>query len=67
MDNIVEYLADNLVHIAPLPDVTPLQKQINRLYLKLRMCGMPADEVSEAINALLKKHGISKKQLLKVK
>lgn len=61
---IIEDLAEDLIHLAPLPDNTPLQKIVNRLYLKGRIAGMPAKDVSELINNLLLKHGISKKRLL---
>ncbi len=57
---IIDSMADGFIHIAPLPDITPLQKLINRLYVKLRICGMPAEEVSRHINILLNKHGIKK-------
>jgi len=61
----IEDLADVIVTagMCQLPDVTPLQKLINRLYAKLRICGMPAEEVSVHINSLLSKHGITKKQI----
>ena len=62
----IEGLADTLAGdgFGQLPDNTKLQKLINRLYIKLRICGMPAEEVSAQINALLNKHGITKDQVL---
>ena len=65
--DLIEELAEGLSDFYPLPDITPLQKTINRLYLKLRICGMPADEVSDKINELLRKHGITKDQVLSLK
>lgn len=62
---LIERLAKDLIHLAPLPDITPLQKEVNRLYLKLRICGMPAEEVSIRIEGLLQKHGVTKTELLK--
>jgi len=64
---MVEQCAEGFIHVVPLPDITPLQKLVNRLYMKLRICGMPAKEVSEKIEGLLNKHHITKEQLLKLK
>jgi len=60
-------LAEGLIFLAPLPDITPLQKIINNLYLKLRICGMPAKNVSFNINELLKRHNISTEDVLRIK
>lgn len=62
----IEQLADGFPDFYPLPDITPLQKSINRLYMKLRICGMPLEEVNDQINALLQKHGITKEQVLSI-
>lgn len=63
----IENLAEGLPDFYPLPDITPLQQLVNRLYMKLRLCGMPAKEVSMTINGLLAKHGITKKDLLDIR
>lgn len=62
--DLIEEFAEGLADFYPLPDITPLQKQINRLYVKLRICGMPPEEVSKCINELLQKHGITNEQVL---
>lgn len=62
---LIEVMAEGLIHLAPLPDITPLQKIVNRLYLKCRISGMPSKEASAAINGLLASHNITKKDLLK--
>lgn len=62
--NIVERWAEELSSFYPLPNITKLQKELNKLYIKLRICGMPADKVSETINSLLQKHNIKKEDIL---
>ena len=63
---IIEGFAEDLIHLAPLPDLTPLQKLINRLYIKLRITGMPLIEVNQAINLLLFQNNITREKLLEV-
>jgi hypothetical protein len=62
----IEDLAEGLPDFYPLPDITPLQKEINRLYMKLRMCGMPLKQVNIEINKILSKHKITREQILKI-
>lgn len=62
--HLIESLAEGLSDFYPLPDITPIQKTINRLYIKLRCCGMPSKQVSEEINKILEKHHITKQRVL---
>ena len=63
--DLIESVAEGFPGLFPLPDITPIQKQINRLYMKLRLCGMPLDEVSKIINEKLYKHGITREDIMK--
>jgi len=64
MDDTIADMAEDLISLAPLPDITKLQKLINRFYLKCRILGIPQEATGELINSMLQKHGITKAQLL---
>jgi len=66
-EDLINDLADGLRDFYPLPDISKLQKSVNRLYMKLRLCGMPLKEVNTTINTILMRHKITKKQLLNTK
>lgn len=54
---------EGLMHLAPYPDITPLQRLINRLYIGLRIKQVPEKEVLKIINQLLVKHNIPNQEL----
>lgn len=61
--DLIDGMANDLIHFAPLPNTTSLQKIINNLYIKLRLYGMPQELVNEMITELLIKNNITKEQL----
>jgi hypothetical protein len=60
----IEDLAEGLTDFYPFPDITDLQKLVNRLYMKLRLLGVPFKEVKEIIKHKLDSQGISQEELL---
>jgi len=61
--DLIEQLAEGLSDFYPLPDIKPIAKTINRLYVKLRVCGLSAEQVEIKVNALLSKHNVAKEDI----